>query len=256
VQRGIEIGGIMNTVISSGGGGSLHSSAQLGATSSGLGGLGSLVGVLIGLLGLVVLLAVVGVFVIVVAANRAEPDPSGRRPLSVYLFATSFIALIAAVVGSVTVVSSLVQLIGSHPGISRPGIHPIGDAAARGAVLGGLITLVSVAILVVHLRRGLVFARADGESGPSQRVARSYVAAVAFLSVLVVLAATVIGIYLLFGIAGPGIFGGGGGRIPAVRNLIVVAYVGLVAGLVLHTHRDLVTPGLRFRKEPTTLPPG
>jgi hypothetical protein len=244
----------MNTVISSGG--SVHSSTQLGATSSGLGGLGSLVGVLIGLLGLVVLLAVVGVFVIVVAANRAEPDLSGRRPLTVYLFATSFIALIAAVVGSVTVVSSLVQLIGSHPGVSRPGIHPIGDAAARGAVLGGLIALVSVAILVVHLRRGLQFARADGESGPSQRVARSYVAAVAFLSVLVVLAATVIAIYLLFGIAGPGIFGGGGGRIPAVRNLIVVAYVGLVAGLVLHTHRDLVTPGLRFRKEPTTLPPG
>jgi hypothetical protein len=221
-----------------------------------LGGLGSLVGVLIGLLGLVVLLAVVGVFVIVVAANRAEPDPSGRRPLSVYLFATSFIALIAAVVGSVTVVSSLAQLIGSHPGVSRPGIHPIGDAAARGAVLGGLITVVSLAILIVHLRRGLLFARADGESGPSQRVARSYVAAVAFLSVLVLLAATVIGIYLLFGIAGPGIFGGGGGRIPAVRNLIVVAYIGLVAGLVLHTHRDLVTPGLRFRKEAQTLPPG
>jgi hypothetical protein len=251
MQRGIEIGGIMNTVISSGG--SLHSSA---ATSSGVGGLGSLVGVLIGLLGLVVLLAVVGVFVIVVAANRAEPDPSGRRPLSVYLFATSFIALIAAVVGSVTVVSSLVQLIGSHPGISRPGIHPIGDAAARGAVLGGLITLVSVAILFVHLRRGLLFARADGEAGPSQRVARSYVAAVAFLSVLVLLAATVMGIYLLFEIAGPGIFGAGGGRIPAVRNLIVVAYVGLVAAFILHTHRDLVTPGLRFRKDATTAPPG
>jgi hypothetical protein len=246
----------MNTVIGSSGSGAYHSSVQLVPASSGVGGLGSLVGVLIGLLGLVVLLAVVGVFVIVVAANRAEPDPSGRRPLSVYLFATSFIALIAAVVGSVTVVSSLVQLIGTHPGYSRPGVHPIGDAAARGAVLGGLITLISVAILVVHLRRGLEFAGADGEAGPSRRVARSYVAAVAFLSVLVVLAATVMGIYLIFEIAGPGVFGGGGGRIPAVRSLIVVAYVGIVAGLILHTHRDLVTPGLRFRKDPATALPG
>lgn len=213
------------------------------------GGLGSMVGVLIGLLGVVVLLAVVGVFVIVVASNRADPDPSGRRPLSVYLFATSFVALIAAVVGSVTVVSSLVQLIGSHPGVSQSAIHPIGDAAARGAVLGGLITVVSVAILVVHLRRGLGFAGADGDAGPSRRVARSYVAAVAFISVLVVLAATVMGIYLIFEIAGPGIFGGGGGRIPVVRNLIVVVYVGAVAALVLGTHRDLVSPGLRFGKD-------
>ncbi|HXA31822.1 MAG TPA: hypothetical protein VNV87_06155 [Acidimicrobiales bacterium] len=246
----------MNTIIGSNGGGTYHSSVQLVPASSGVGGLGSLVGVLIGLLGLVVLLAVVGVLVIVVAANRAEPDPSGRRPLSVYLFATSFIALIAAVVGSVTVVSSLVQLIGSHPGPSLPGIHPIGDAAARGAVLGGLITVVSVAILVVHLRQGLLFARADGEAGPSQRVARSYVAAVAFLSVLILLAGTVMGIYLLFEIAGPGIFGGGGGRIPAVRNLIIVAYVVLVADLILYTHRDLVTPGLRFRKAAAIAPPG
>jgi hypothetical protein len=123
-------------------------------------------------------------------------------------------------------------------------------------VLGGLITVVSVAILVVHLRQGLLFARADGEAGPSQRVARSYVAAVAFLSVLILLAGTVMGIYLLFEIAGPGIFGGSGGRIPAVRSLIIVAYVVLVADLILYTHRDLVTPGLRFRKAAAIAPPG
>jgi hypothetical protein len=210
---------------------------------------------LIALFVVVVLLAVVGVFVIVVVANRAEPDPSGRRPLSVYLFATSFVALIAAVVGSVTVVASLVQLIGSHPGVSLPGIHPIGDAAARGAVLGGLITLVSVVILVVHLRRGLLFAGGEDDLGPSRRVAKSYVAAVAFLMVLVLLATTVAAIYLLFEIAGPGVFGSGGGRIPLVRNLIVVAYVGVVAAVILRTHRDLVAPGLRFWKEPSTPPP-
>jgi hypothetical protein len=172
----------------------------------------------------------------------------------VYLFAISFVALFAAVVGSATVVSSLVQLIGSHPGIARSGIHPIGDAAARGVVLGGLITLVSVAILVVHLRRGLLFAGADGDLGPSQRVARSYVAAVAFLAVLTLLVSVVVAIYLLFEIAGPGVFGAGSGRIPVVRDLLVVLYVGAVAAVILQTHRDLVTPGLRFSKESRTPP--
>src|SRR3979490_781720 len=103
---------MMGTIITSGGSGP-------GSGPSGIGGLGSSFGILLGLLGVVVILAIVGVFIIVVAANRAEPDPSGRRPLSVYLFATSFVTLIAAVAGSATVVSSLVQLIGTHPGISQ-----------------------------------------------------------------------------------------------------------------------------------------
>jgi hypothetical protein len=245
----------MHTVTSRGGVPLIPSSVPLGQTTYGGGGLGSLVGVLVGLLAIVVILAVVGVFVIVVVANRAEPDPSGRRPLSVYLFATSFVALFAAIVGSTTVVASLAQLIGSHPGVARAGIHPIGDAAARGSVLGGLITLISVAILVLHLRHGLRFARADGTSGPSQRVARSYVAAVAFLAILTLLAAAVAGGYLLFEIAGPGIFGASSGRVPVVRNLIVVLYVGLVATVILRTHRDLVMPGLRFWKESPVPPP-
>ena len=42
----------------------------------------------IGVLGLFVLL-----FVIIVVANRAEPDPRGLRPLSVYLFSMSFVML-------------------------------------------------------------------------------------------------------------------------------------------------------------------
>lgn len=246
----------MNTVIAAGG--SIHvvqPAVPFVQTSSGVGGLGSLLVILVGLLAVVVLLAVVGVFVIVVVANRADSDSSGRRPLSVYLFATSFVTLIAAVVGSIAVVTSLVQLVGSHPGIARAGIHPIGDAAARGVVLGGLITLVSVAILVVHLRRGLAFAGADGTTGPSQRVARSYVAGVAFLAVLTLLVAAVAAIYLLFVIAGPGVFGAGAGRIQAVRYLIVALYVGTVAGVILRTHRDLVTPGLRFWKERPTPSP-
>lgn len=210
---------------------------------------GGFIFAIIGLLALIGVLAVVGVLVIVIVANRADPDPSGRRPLSVYLFGVSFLTLIATVVGSIIVVVSLVQLIGSHHGFSPPGTHPIGDEAARGAVLGGLITLVSLGVLRLHLGRGLRFATADGPAGPSQRVARSYVAAVAFVSVLVLVVAAIAVVYLLFSIAGPGVFSGGTGRIPDLRTLLVALYVAAVAVVVLATHRNLVTPGLGFRRE-------
>jgi hypothetical protein len=214
---------------------------------------GLLVTLLLSLLGLVTILTVVGVLVIVIVSNRADPDPTGRRPLSVYLFGISFVTLLTAVVGSVAVVESLVSLIGS----SGPGA---GNAVARGAVLGGLITVVSVAVLVVHLRRGLRFAVADGTAGPSQRIARSYVAAVAFVSVLMLLLSAIVGVYLVFVLAGPGVFGFGVSRTLAGEALIVTAYVAVVALLILMTHRNLVSPGLRFLKEsspwaPSATPP-
>ena len=218
-------------------------------------GLGSLFVVLVAILGGVLLLAVVGVLVILIVANRADPDASGRRPLSVYLFAMSFVTLLTSVVGSVVVVASLVQLIGSHPGVHGPGLHPVGDAAARGAVLGGLITVISLVTMVLHLRRGLAFAEADGAGGPSQRVARSYVAAVGFLAVLTLVVALVAAIYLVCQIAGPGVFGSAGGRVPPARNLITALYTVDVALVVLWSHRNLTQPGLSLRKV-VPAPPG
>ncbi len=209
---------------------------------------GVLITLLLSLLGLVVMLTVVGILVIVIVSNRADPDPTGRRPLSVYLFGISFVTLLTAVVGSVAVVESVVSLIGS----TGPGV---GDAVARGAVLGGLITVVSVAVLVVHLRRGLRFAVADGTAGPSQRIARSYVAAVAFVSVLMLLLSAIAAVYLVFVLAGPGVFGFGVSRTLAGEALIVTAYVAVVALLILTTHRDMVSPGLRFLKEPSPWAP-
>jgi len=244
------------------GGGSSGSLGGSGLGGSGLGGqttplhvhvsqaaggiidTGLLITLLLSLLGLVVILTVVGVLVIVIVSNRADPDPTGRRPLSVYLFGISFVTLLTAVVGSVAVVASLVSLIGSH----GPGV---GNAVARGAVLGGLITVVSVAVLVVHLRRGLRFAVADGTAGPSQRIARSYVAAVAFVAVLVLVLSAIAGVYLVFVLVGPGVFGFGVSRTLAGEALIVTGYVAVVAVLIVLTHRNMVSPGLRFLKEPT-----
>ena len=208
-------------------------------------GVSSGAGILIGVLAVVVVLAIVGVFVIVVVANRAEPDPNGRRPFTTYLFGVSFVTLWTAVVGSIGVVSSLVRLIGKDSA-SGPGIHPVGDSVARNVVLAGLVLIVSLAVLVVHLRKGLEYARAEGHpAGPSGRVAQTYVAAVAFVSILVLVIAVVVAMYTLFQLVAPGAFAASGGRVGAARTLINSGYVALVLVVVLGAHRALVSPGIQ-----------
>jgi hypothetical protein len=203
-------------------------------------GLAPVTGILLYILAIFGSLFFIGVLVIVVVANRADPDPTGRRPQSIYYFAVCFVTLLTSIAGSAVIVTGLVHYIGSHSG-------SITNVVARTVVIGGLITLVSLSLLLTHLRRGLVLARAGGEvTSPSRRVGQSYVSAIAFLSVLVLLVATIFSIYLIFGIAGPGVFGSFGGRSSAVRFLVVALYLGAVAVAVLGTHRNLLSPGLKF----------
>jgi hypothetical protein len=216
-------------------GGSSSSSASVGSL-----GLGSFFGFAFDILVVLILVALVGVFVIIVVANRADPDPTGRRPQSVYLFAVSFVTITTSIIGSFVVVAALVQLVGAHSA-------SITNSVARAAVIGGLITLVSLTLLVVHLRRGLVLARADsGSSSPSRRVGQSYVSAVAFVAILSVLFTTVVSVYLVFSIVDSSVFGSFGGHTSAVRAFVISTYLGVVAGLVLWSHRNLVPPGLNI----------
>ncbi|MGA2304684.1 MAG: hypothetical protein ABSH29_10830 [Acidimicrobiales bacterium] len=194
--------------------------------------------IVVEILALFVGVAIIGLFIIIVVANRAEPDTTGHRPQSVYFFAVSFVTLVTTIIGSIVVVFSVVDLIGHHS-------SGIGNAVARAVVIGGLITLLSGALLLIHLRRGVALVGPDAAS-PSRRVAQSYVSGVAFLSVLILLVVSILAVYLLFALGGPGVFGSFGGRTPALRDLIDAVYVGLVAVTVLLTHRNLVTPGLRF----------
>ena len=218
-------------------------------SSSGL-GLASVTGGLISVLALLILLTFVAVFVIIVVANRADPDPSGRRPQAVYCFAVSFVTIGAAILGSTIVVAALVQLIGQHSG-------SITNSVARTSVIGGLITVISAFLLSSHLRRGLEVARSpQPEMNPARRVGQSYAAAVAFIAVSTLLFTAILSIYLLFALAGPGVFGSFGGSTPTIRFLIVFLYLGGVSALVLWTHRDLVQPGLGFLGRSTGPAPG
>jgi hypothetical protein len=230
---GLTPGGSTIPGPSSGGGSSL-------SVSGGGFGLLPLAGALVEVLAILILLGVVGVFVIIVVANRADPDPSGRRPQSVYCFAVSFITLSTSIIGSAVVVSGVVRLVGSHS-------SSITNSVARTIVLGGLITLISLVLLLTHLRRGLVLARAtDAGPTPSQRIGQSYVAAVAFVSILSLLVVGVVATYLVFALAGPGVFGSFGGRGQSARVLVVAVYLAIIAGVVLWAHRNLVPPGLHL----------
>jgi hypothetical protein len=239
---------------------SSQSFAQSGSVSlsqgSGLGlstglNVASLLAAVVEIIGVIAVLTAIGALVILVVSNRADPDPSGKRPQSVYFFAVSFVTLLTSVLGSTVVVASAVQLIGSHH-------SSINNVIARTVLLGGLITAVSLYLLVNHLRRGVALAQSeDGVTNPSLRVGQSYVGVVTFVSVLVLLVVTVLAIYLLFAIAGPGVFGSFGGRSPALRYLVVALYLGAAFAVILRTHADLVAPGLRpfgSNSMPTDIP--
>ena len=227
------------TLSSSGSGGfAVSSSGTQGSALVSSSSLLPIASIVVEILALFIGVAIIGLFIIIVVANRADPDATGHRPQSVYFFAVAFVTLVTAIVGSIVVVFSLVDLIGHH----SPGI---GNAVARAVVIGGLITLLSGALLRIHLRRGVALVGPDPTS-PSRRVAQSYVTGVAFLSVLILLVVSILAAYLLFALGGPGVFGSFGGRTPALRDLIDAVYVGLVAVTVLLTHRNLVTPGLQY----------
>jgi len=244
------ISALLSGVTTSGGGltaSSPGSSALLSPTTSSssitqVGGALTVAAIVVEVLAVLAVMAVVGLFVIIVVANRADPDPSGRRPQSVYYFAVSFVTLVTTIAGSIVVVTSLVRLIGGHT-------SGIGNATARAVVLGALLTVVSGFLLRTHLRRGVTLAGSE-ETTPSRRVGQSYVSAVSFLAVLVLLVVTIFSVYLVFALAGPGVFGSFGGRTASFRYLIDAVYIALVAGLVLYTHRRLVPPGLPFLGRP------
>jgi hypothetical protein len=210
-------------------------------TSSNVAGIAS-VGVFagIGVIGLFILL-----FVIVVVANRAEPDPRGLRSLSVYLFSMSFVMLQITYTGTVLIAVSLISLVGPH-------LAPLTNGIARSVVIGGLLVVIAGSTLVFHVRKGTEIAAGDGRvDGPNVRILNTYVSVVSFLYLLTMLVALGFSIYLVFELVGPGVFGGGSaGRTIIVENLLVAVYVMVASGLIVVIHSRFGAPSVfRFKDQ-------
>jgi hypothetical protein len=213
-----------------------------GYSSSTVTTVGAFGGILLGVFAVVFVLGLlIMFFVIVVVANRAEPDPRGLRPFTVYLFGMSFLMLNLAFEGTVLIVMSLLSFMGPH------GL-PIADSVARQCVVGGIIVIIAGATLRYHLKRALLIARGDPTvDGPNARILHTYVSIVSFNYFLGLIVILGVAIYFVFQLIGPGIFGGGT-RLSTVQDLLDAAYVMLASGGIVVTHSRLAPNALRFGK--------
>jgi hypothetical protein len=223
----------------------------------------SLVTFVVGIILLLPLL-VGGVFLVVVVANRADPDPSGQRPAAVYAFATSFLTLFVALFATTALVAALCQLIGSHgSGMPRAyadyeGIdatafafdghqHPLGDAVARGAVLSGLIALVAGLVFFLHVRAAKRVSDGLPSVDPVARARSSYIAAVSFVCVTLIVVSAVVVLYDIFRGIAPGVFtsSGTGSSEDVLRSLIPAVYLAVASLVILAAHLRYAPPPFR-----------
>jgi hypothetical protein len=174
------------------------------------------------------------VLVIVIVANRAEPDPRGMRPHTVYLFGMSFVTLQLTFAGSVLIMTSIFSLIAPH-------YSPMGNAVAREVVIGGLFVVIAGSVWVLHLRRGIDTASGDaGPVQPNTRVMNSYAGVVAFVYLLELVFSFGIAVYLLFALIAPGVFGSvGTSRSGTLALLLDLTYIMVASAIVLMIHANL-----------------
>ena len=178
-------------------------------------------------------------FVIIVVANRAEPDPRGLRSLSVYLFSMTFVMLEIAFVGSILIITSLFSFIGPHG-------SPLTNSVARSVVIGAILFVIAGVTMFIHLSKGIDTAQGDGRvDGPNVRIQRTYVSVVTFVYLLTVVITLAVSIYFIFELIAPGVFGGGGhGRSAIVQNLLDTLYVMVASGIILMAHSQLGGPSI------------
>jgi hypothetical protein len=174
------------------------------------------------------------VLVILIVANRAEPDPRGMRPQTVYLFGMSFVTLQLAFGGSVLVMTALFSLIAPH-------YSPMGNAVAREVVIGALFVVIAGSVWVLHLRRGIDTASGDsGTFQPNTRVMNSYAGVVGFIYLLQLILSFGIAVYLLLALIAPGVFGSlGSSRSGTLSLLLDLVYIMVASAIVLTIHANL-----------------
>jgi len=186
-------------------------------------------------------------YVIIVIANRADPDPSGKRPMAAYLFGGSFLSLWIAYMGSIIVVEALVSLMRSNA--------PSTNTVARIVVVGFLMVLVGGVAHVIHRQRGLALSDSETDpSSPTKRVMRSYVAAVSFISVLIVLISAMVLGYLIFQLVAPGVFGATGSRVDTLSSVIDSVYIVGATAFVFFAHQALAPAALRLLSRGSSMP--
>jgi hypothetical protein len=204
----------------------------------------AIVGTYVSVLGLLILLASLGsivTYIIIVVANRAEPDPTGNRTSTVYHVGTAFIALWLEIAGVITIFVTLFNLIGAGSTANFSSeVHPLGDSTIRGITIGLLLSIVGGYTALTHRSKAIELASSEEiVASPSKRVLRSYAAIVSFISVLVVVIVSLALVWAVLGLIAPGVYQTGG-RTGDLRVLLDEGTVLAVFAWVFSTHRRLV----------------
>lgn len=201
-------------------------------------------GTYVSVLALLIVLASVGsivTYIIIVVANRAEPDPTGHRTSAIYHVGTAFVALWLEIAGVITIFVTLFGLIGNRSTITFTSeVHPLGDSTIRGITIGLLLSIVGGYTALTHRAKAIDLAMNDEvAASPSKRVVRSYAAVVSFISVIVVVITLLAVVWAVLGLIAPGVYQTGA-RTSDVRVLLDEATVLAVFAWVFSTHRHLV----------------
>jgi hypothetical protein len=205
---------------------------------------GTAVSTYVSVLLLLIVLASVGsiiTYIIIVVANRAEPDPTGKRTSAIYHVGTAFLTLWLEVAGVITIFATLFALIGAgNNTYFGSEVHPLSDATIRGVTIGLLLFVVGGILTHTHRRKAVELAETESdEASPSKRVVRSYAAVVSFISVIVMVVAVLAAVWAVLGLVAPGVYQIGS-RTSDVRALLDEATVLAVFAGVFSTHRRLV----------------
>jgi hypothetical protein len=181
--------------------------------------------------------------VILIVANRAEPDQRGMRPQSVYLFGMSFVTLQLTFAGSVLIASAIFSVIAPH-------YSPLTNSLARQIVIGALLVVLAGGTLLLHVGRGIETARGDADlTGPNLRVMHSYAAVVGFIYFLQFVVAFGVSVYLILALIAPGVFGSvGSSRSGTLALLLTLVYVMLASAYIVVAHSAIGPSALRIRR--------
>jgi hypothetical protein len=153
------------------------------------------------------------------------------------LFATtSFVAALCRLIGS-NHSGGITDFFGSDDSGGHQ--HPLGDSVARQAVLSAIVAIIAGVVCWLHTRAAARAAEplATGID-PLARVRSSYVAAVSFVAVFLIIVASIVVIYDIFRGIAPGVFSGSGngGSVEVLRSMIPALFLALASGAILLTH--------------------
>jgi hypothetical protein len=136
-----------------------------------------------------------------------------------------------------------------NPSILRPAgpPHLVGDSVARGAVIAGLAVLVAYLMYAAHVRVADRATAGLSAVEPAGRVRASYLSAVSFVAVLIIVVSLVGATYQVFRIIAPGVFSssGHGSHVTPLRVLIPLAFLAYLGYRLLLRHAGQLPPEYR-----------